>query len=218
MDIKIVYSPYNFFSWAKQNNIIPEQSFLVCAQPLQQDASLLDDENHYFVINEELNESQQMAQILVSTGACWANAKGKLPEDAVQQILGQYTTSWVLQQLTSDSSKLDQTVMGLNNDLVHPIAMALQIIFELGFLGADVLCYLGSTNIPTPDFYCTGNNTSEQIASFLTYTHKTFGEERLPQIVEKLSQNWQKKKDYYSDKHGFLLVDYNFQELINVKV
>ena len=190
IDIKIVYTPYNFFTWAKQNNIIPEQSFLVCAQPAPKDAPCLDDKNHYFVISDKLNEGQQTTQVLTEVAGYLSNSK----KSNIQEELSALMANWLLFQsglLNDFSYDKNNEVFILQQDLIHPIITGLNVLRNKGMLAADLLVYIGEQAENFGNFSLKGYDSQDQLSSFIGQLEPFCNNKTLvPIILEESRQAW----------------------------
>ena len=209
MDIKIVYTPYNFFTWAKQNNIIPENSFLVCAQPAHQNTPCLDDKNHYFVINDKLNEGQQTTQVITEVAGYLSTVKANNIQDELSALMA----NWLLFQscmLNDFSYDKNNKIFTLYKDFIHPIVSGLNVIRNKGTLAADILVYIGEQAESFGDFYFKGCNTEEHFTAFVK-SLPSFCDKNdfIVDVLKRTEQDWLILKRDYSN-FGFLLSDYNF--------
>jgi hypothetical protein len=154
-----------------------------------------------------------MAQILAMTGAYWCQTQNKCLQDGIAQLLGLYTTDWVLQQATiSTPSQNDSRLLVLSNDIIHPITTCLEASISLGVLNPDILCYIGTTNANTSDFFCNGQNTEIQLDNFLSYLKSVMAKSAFDNLIKETQKSWHEKQRTHGQQYGFMLSDYNFSE------
>lgn len=213
MIINLIYSPYSLFKWCLNNKLIPDNSELVCGH-YSKTASAEDDGVHRFVISEKCSDSKQITQAAATIASYRAQLKGTVDiESEVQKILGMYTTSWMLEQMNAAEAVKEKNakITLLDDSLLHPVAIGLKRLAEMGFLRADVLAYIGEIDIPTGDFCFVGSNTQSQLSCFSRQLKKVFGLEKSAEVLKKTEYSWESLRTEYQDRFGFSLCSYNFQ-------
>lgn len=206
MYFNLIYSPYFFFAWAKQENKIPYNSLLVCGSYTKEING--DDGICRFVINQKLSSENQTVEIMTETAAYLSNLNKTTIETELSLLLPEWMQYQTALQQRFDYDKSNK-LFQLQNDLIHPIACGLFVVRRMGLLASDLLVYIGSKSTETElGFFCCGDDTQEQVTSFVKQLPRLW-DKKASEIITEIQKEWIKQQQS-SKNYGFELSDYNF--------
>lgn len=204
---QILYSPYNFFIWCKIKHYIPENSFLVCGQPT--DNATCETSDFFFLIDANKTIDEQMAQIVTLVGAYNVQYHGSDTPSFVASLVSSYASEWLLKKTTTYIA-LDDSPLILSDDLMHPIAIMIQTMTQMGLFATDILFHINSGSPQTSDWLLCGFDTHEQVASLKRCIARLYSQQTCDDIATASSKLWQSLQTRYNNKYGFCLLEYNF--------
>jgi len=204
---QIIYPPYNFFIWCKIKKYIPENSFLVCGQPV--DNAICEASDFLFLVDANKTIDEQMAQIITLVGAYNVQHCNSDVSNFVASLLGSYASEWLLKKTTTHVA-LDDSLLILSNDLMHPIATIMQTMTHMGLFATDILFHISSESTQALDWLLCGFDTHEQVASLKRCIARLYSQQTCDDIATASSKLWQSLQAQYNNKYGFCLLEYNF--------
>lgn len=137
--MKLLYFPYNFFRWCKKTQLIPSDSVLLCGIVPRDRQVSIDDGRIKFAVDLTKKPDAQLTAVFAGVATFRVlRATGGVTQHEVMAEVVDIVSKWEREWKSIKPEECDDSILSLDEDVVHPVIEGLKVFDAAGCLSADM--------------------------------------------------------------------------------